>query len=114
MTYHSEPIITEVNPPNEEVYENDIDMPVTNDNKKRPSNYVVYRTRWIILSLFVLYSASNSMQWTQYAIIQDIVMDYYGVSGPAVSWTSMVYMITYVPLIFPASYLLDKMVSNFF
>ncbi|KAL0901983.1 hypothetical protein ABMA27_007120 [Loxostege sticticalis] len=70
--------------------------------------YMVTKWRWMILSLFVLFSASNSMQWTQYTIIQDVVTNYYGVSGNLVSWTSMVYMITYVPLIFPASWLLSR------
>ncbi|CAH0724493.1 unnamed protein product, partial [Brenthis ino] len=70
--------------------------------------YTVYRTRWFMLAFFVLYSASNSLQWTQYTIISDIIVKYYGVKSHVVSWTSMVYMITYVPLIFPASWLLDK------
>ncbi|XP_028034143.1 feline leukemia virus subgroup C receptor-related protein 2 isoform X1 [Bombyx mandarina] len=72
------------------------------------ATYTVYKIRWLILTLFVLYSASNSFQWTQYAIIEDTVLSYYGVSSAVVSWTSMVYMITYVPLIFPGSWLLDK------
>ncbi|XP_059058357.1 uncharacterized MFS-type transporter C09D4.1 [Achroia grisella] len=72
------------------------------------SRYRVYYSRWLILCLFVLFSTSNSMQWTQYAIIQDIVVNYYGVPSTLVSWTSMVYMVTYIPLIFPASWLLDK------
>lgn len=76
--------------------------------------YMVTKWRWMILSLFVLFSASNSMQWTQYTIIQDVVTNYYGVSGNLVSWTSMVYMITYVPLIFPASWLLSRTVSKFY
>ncbi|CAK1601581.1 unnamed protein product [Parnassius mnemosyne] len=75
-------------------------------------NYKVYKSRWVMLAFFVLYSASNSLQWTQYTIIQDIVVKYYGVPSMVVSWTSMVYMITYVPLIFPASWLLDKIVSG--
>ncbi|KOB74380.1 Uncharacterized protein OBRU01_09545 [Operophtera brumata] len=74
-------------------------------------SYVVYRRRWLILALFMVYSASNSMQWTQYSIISNVVMAYYGVESTLVSWTSMVYMVTYVPLIMPASWLLDKTVS---
>ncbi|CAH2102993.1 unnamed protein product [Euphydryas editha] len=76
-------------------------------------SYTVFRTRWVMLALFVLYSASNSLQWTQFTIISDIIVRYYGVTSNVVSWTSMVYMITYVPLIFPASWLLDKTVSEF-
>lgn len=70
--------------------------------------YKVTKVRWLMLAMFVSYSASNSMQWTQYTIIQDIVVNYYGVTSNVVSWTAMVYMITYVPLIFPASWFLDK------
>ncbi|KAL6256394.1 hypothetical protein P5V15_012507 [Pogonomyrmex californicus] len=68
----------------------------------------IYKRRWLILILFVLYSASNSMQWIQYSIISSIVTTYYNVSDYAVDMTSMIYMITYIPLILPASYLLDK------
>ncbi|XP_022821449.1 uncharacterized MFS-type transporter C09D4.1 isoform X1 [Spodoptera litura] len=74
----------------------------------RGRDYDVKRKRWLILGMFVIYSASNSMQWTQFTIIQDIIMNYYGVTGNQVSWTSIIYMITYVPLIFPASWFLDK------
>ncbi|CAK1544368.1 unnamed protein product [Leptosia nina] len=70
--------------------------------------YKVCKARWLMLGFFVLYSASNALQWTQYTIISDIVVRYYGVTSNIVSWTSMVYMIAYVPLIFPASWLLDK------
>ncbi|KZC06596.1 Feline leukemia virus subgroup C receptor-related protein 2, partial [Dufourea novaeangliae] len=68
----------------------------------------VYRRRWLILVIFILYSASNAMQWIQYSIIANIVMDYYKVSSFLVDMTSMIFMITYIPFIFPASYLLDK------
>ncbi|XP_045524354.1 uncharacterized MFS-type transporter C09D4.1-like isoform X1 [Pieris brassicae] len=76
--------------------------------KKFPIEYRVYPIRWLVLFIFVLYSASNSMQWIQYSIIQDTVVSYYGVPEIAVYWTSMIYMLAYIPLIFPASYLLDR------
>lgn len=78
----------------------------------RKASYEVSPRRWFILGIFVIYSASNSMQWTQYTIIQDVVMRYYGVSGKQVSWTSMIYMITYIPLILVESWFLDKTVSD--
>ncbi|XP_076666669.1 choline/ethanolamine transporter flvcr2a isoform X2 [Andrena cerasifolii] len=68
----------------------------------------VYKKRWLMLVIFVLYSASNAMQWIQYSIIANIVMKYYNVSSFSVDMTSMIYMITYIPFIFPASYLLDR------
>ena len=72
----------------------------------------VYKRRWLILMIFVLYSASNAMQWIQYSIIANIIMAYYNVSSFLVDMTSMIYMITYIPFIFPASYLLDRFVSS--
>ncbi|KAJ0182814.1 hypothetical protein K1T71_002183 [Dendrolimus kikuchii] len=77
-------------------------------SKKGMTEYAVYPIRWLVLFIFVLASASNSFQWVQYSIIQDAVVKYYGVTSIMVYWTSMVYMITYIPLIFPASWLLDK------
>lgn len=71
----------------------------------------VYKRRWLILIIFVLYSASNSMQWIQYSIIANIVTMYYNVSTFSVDMTSMIFMITYIPFIFPASFVLDKFVS---
>lgn len=73
--------------------------------------YEPTKYRWVILCIFVIYSASNSMQWTQYTIISNIVVAYYGVNSKLVTWTSMIYMVSYVPLIFPGSWLLDKTVS---
>ncbi|XP_043255366.1 feline leukemia virus subgroup C receptor-related protein 2-like isoform X2 [Colletes gigas] len=68
----------------------------------------IYKRRWLILMIFVLYSASNAMQWIQYSIISNIVSSFYNVPSLAVDMTSMIFMITYIPFIFPASYLLDK------
>jgi hypothetical protein len=36
---------------------------------------------------------------------------YYGVDSQTVNWTSLVYMVVYVPLIFPGAWIMDKMVS---
>ncbi|KAK9307252.1 hypothetical protein QLX08_002293 [Tetragonisca angustula] len=84
----------------------------TNQHSDQPLSQIietkVYKRRWLILMIFVLYSASNAMQWIQYSIIANIVMAYYNVSSFLVDMTSMIYMITYIPFIFPASYLLDR------
>ncbi|KAF7996263.1 hypothetical protein HCN44_001895 [Aphidius gifuensis] len=68
----------------------------------------IYPMRWAVLAIFVFYSASNAAQWIQYSIIPDVVKKHYGVSDLTVDMTSMIYMITYIPFIFPASYFLDK------
>ncbi|XP_046430582.1 uncharacterized MFS-type transporter C09D4.1 isoform X1 [Neodiprion virginianus] len=74
-----------------------------------PPETKLYKKRWAILGIFVFYSASNAMQWIQYSIIANIVMKYYDVTDEAVNWTSLIYMVLYIPFIFPASYLLDKL-----
>ncbi|OQV22451.1 Feline leukemia virus subgroup C receptor-related protein 1 [Hypsibius exemplaris] len=70
-----------------------------------------YRTtprRWIMLTVFALYSMSNAFQWISYGIISDKIALFYGVGTLAVDWLSMIYMLTYIPLVFPAMWLLDK------
>ena len=86
---------------------------LTEENKAEANTeeYTVYSLRWVMLAMFVLYSASNAFQWTQLVIITSILEKYYGVSTLAVYWTSMIYMVLYIPLIFPASWLLDKKVT---
>jgi FLVCR family feline leukemia virus subgroup C receptor-related protein len=77
-----------------------------------PGRLRASRLRWLILALFVFYSASNAFQWTQLVIISSILVRYYDVSMLAVSWTSIIYMVTYIPLIFPASWFLQKKVMS--
>ncbi|XP_019867522.2 uncharacterized MFS-type transporter C09D4.1 [Aethina tumida] len=69
----------------------------------------VYKTRWLILGIFVLFSASNALQWIQYSIITSTITKYYNISTTWVDWTSMIYMVLYIPFIFPGSYILEKL-----
>ncbi|EAA11941.4 feline leukemia virus subgroup C receptor-related protein 2 [Anopheles arabiensis] len=69
----------------------------------------MYSRRWLVLAIFVMYSASNALQWIQYSIIANIVQRYYNITSTWVDWTSMIFMILYIPLIFPASWILDKL-----
>ncbi|XP_020570311.1 feline leukemia virus subgroup C receptor-related protein 2 isoform X2 [Oryzias latipes] len=68
----------------------------------------LYRRRWFIVLLFSSYSLCNSYQWIQYGIINNIFMKFYGVETFTIDWMSMIYMLTYIPLIFPVTWLLDK------
>lgn len=74
-----------------------------------PGEFKVYKRRWLVLAIFVMYSASNALQWIQYSIIANIVQRYYNITSTWVDWTSMIFMILYIPLIFPASWILDKL-----
>ncbi|TNN82634.1 Feline leukemia virus subgroup C receptor-related protein 2 [Liparis tanakae] len=68
----------------------------------------LYRRRWMIVLLFSAYSLCNSFQWIQYGIINNIFMKFYSVDAFTIDWMSMIYMLTYIPFIFPVTWLLDK------
>lgn len=68
----------------------------------------LYRRRFAVLAVFSLYSLVNAFQWIQYSIITNVFTRFYGVSTGQVDWLSIAYMLTYVPLIFPATWLLDR------
>ncbi|XP_031194604.1 feline leukemia virus subgroup C receptor-related protein 1 [Mastomys coucha] len=63
--------------------------------------------RFVVLLIFSLYSLVNAFQWIQYSSISNVFEAFYGVSPLHINWLSMVYMVAYVPLIFPATWLLD-------
>lgn len=95
--------------------------PILPTTEKDPSEYNsshprVYKRRWMIVFLFAFYSLSNAYQWIHLNIIGDVILKYYNASMPAdqfqketaLDWLSMLYMLAYIPLIFPATWLLDK------
>uniref|UniRef100_A0A3B3BRJ9 FLVCR choline and heme transporter 1 n=1 Tax=Oryzias melastigma TaxID=30732 RepID=A0A3B3BRJ9_ORYME len=68
----------------------------------------LYLRRFAVLTVFSLCSLVNAFQWIHYSIITNVFMEYYGVTSDKVDWLSIVYMVAYVPLIFPATWLLDR------
>jgi FLVCR family feline leukemia virus subgroup C receptor-related protein len=72
----------------------------------------VYKRRWLILLIFVLFCIVSTSQWTQYAIINNIVIRYYNVESVYVEWTAVIYMAVYVPAIIPALIFLEKKVCT--
>ena len=70
----------------------------------------IYRRRWLMLGIFVFVSMINAFQWIQFSIITDVIVKYYQVTNDDVNWTSLVYMIVYIPLIFPGAWIMDRLV----
>jgi len=76
----------------------------------------LYARRWFIVILFASYSMTNSYQWIHLNIIFDKITLFYNESLPtsqygkdvAIDWLSMIYMLSYIPLILPTSWLLDR------
>ncbi|XP_013365583.1 PREDICTED: feline leukemia virus subgroup C receptor-related protein 2 isoform X2 [Chinchilla lanigera] len=68
----------------------------------------VSRRRWAVVLVFSCYSMCNAFQWIQYGSINNIFMNFYGVSSFAIDWLSMCYMLTYIVLLLPVAWLLEK------
>lgn len=89
------------------------DAPSKDVNSSKPR---VFKRRWLMVFLFMFYSLSNAYQWIHLNIIANVIIRYYNESLPenefqrntTVDWLSMIYMLAYIPLIFPATWLLDK------
>ena len=79
-------------------------------NEEERVGWKLYHRRWFMLFIFVCFSAGNSFQWIQYSIIANLITKYYNVESSLVDWTSIVYMVAYIVLIFPASHFMEKMV----
>lgn len=93
---------------NDNTYYSKTDAEVNFEHRYTTPETRLYKKRWVIVCLFSSYSLCNSYQWIQYGIINNIFMRFYGVDSFTIDWMSMIYMLTYIPLIFPVSWLLDK------
>ncbi|RPI31066.1 MAG: MFS transporter, partial [Actinomycetota bacterium] len=70
--------------------------------------YRVYRYRWVVLAATMGVNLTIQMLWISYAPITDDATRYYGVSTLAIGLLSMVFMIAFIPLSLPASWLIDR------
>ncbi|CAN9507384.1 unnamed protein product [Ophioblennius macclurei] len=83
----------------------DTDTQTQTQTQTQPTR--LYKRRWLIVLLFSCYSLSNSYQWIQYGIIGNIFTKFYDVDDFTIDWMSMIYMLTYIPFVFPVTWLLD-------
>ena len=69
--------------------------------------YKVYGYRWIMLLVFMLAIAINQLNWITFAAITSDAVDFYGVPDLSIGLLSMVFMIVYIFISFPASWIID-------
>lgn len=69
--------------------------------------YKTYSYRWIVLGVFMLVVAINQLSWITFAAITGDSVRFYGVSDLAIGMLSMSFMIVYILVSFPASWLID-------
>lgn len=73
----------------------------------RDGDFQVYRYRWVVLAAFMLATATNQLLWITFAPITSQATAYYGVSDLDVGMLSMSFMIVYVVISIPASWVID-------
>ena len=70
-------------------------------------NYKVYRYRWVVLAVFMGVIAVNQLAWITFAPITGVAAKYYGVSDLSIGLLSMSFMIVYIFVSIPASWVID-------
>ena len=72
------------------------------------STFKVYRIRWAMLSVYMLMIAANQLLWITFAPITGDATKYYSVSDLQIGILSMCFMIVYIAVSIPASWIIDK------
>jgi MFS family permease len=70
-------------------------------------NFTIYRYRWVMLLVFMLVVAINQLLWITFAPITSDAAKFYGVSDLSIGLLSMVFMIVYIVVSIPASWVID-------
>jgi MFS family permease len=72
------------------------------------ATYRVYPYRWAVLGSFMLVNLVMQALWIDFSPIMRDAAAYYGVSELAIGFLAMLFMIVFVPLSIPASWVIDR------
>lgn len=70
--------------------------------------YRLFGYRWVVLAAFMFINLTIQMLWITFAPITGPAAAYYGVSDLKIGMLSMVFMIAYIPLSIPVSWVIDS------
>jgi len=70
-------------------------------------SFKVYKYRWLMLSVYMFIIAVNQLLWITFAPITADATQYYGVSDIQIGILSASFMIVYIVVSFPASWVID-------
>jgi len=73
------------------------------------NTYRVYPYRWVILGVFMLINLTIQTLWICFAPITGAAAQFYGVSDLQIGLLAMLFMIIYVPLSLPVSWMIDTL-----
>lgn len=63
--------------------------------------------RWVVLSVYILITVIIEIQWLAFASISSVAQDYYQSTALGIDFLSMVYMLVFLVMSIPASFVLD-------
>lgn len=69
----------------------------------------VYPYRWVVLSLYILITVIIEIQWLTFASVSSIAQEFYQTTALRIDFLSMIYMIVFIVMSIPASYILDTL-----
>lgn len=71
-------------------------------------DFKIYGYRWVVLMAFMFVIAINQILWITFAPITSSATAFYGVSDLSIGLLSMCFMIVYIVVSIPASWVIDK------
>jgi MFS family permease len=71
------------------------------------SSFRVYGYRWVVLAVFMFINVTIQMLWISYSPITGPAAAYYGVTDLKIGLLSMMFMIAFIPLSIPVSWIID-------
>ncbi len=73
----------------------------------QPASYRLYPYRWVVLGVFMFINLTIQILWIAYAPITGPAARFYGVSDLQIGLLAMSFMIAFIPLSIPVSWLID-------
>jgi MFS family permease len=70
-------------------------------------DYRLYGYRWVVLGVFMFINLTIQMLWIAYAPITGPAATFYGVTDQQIGFFSMSFMIAFIPLSIPVSWMID-------
>ena len=70
-------------------------------------NYKLYGYRWVVLGVFMFINLTIQMLWITYAPITGPAAEFYGVNDLQIGFLAMTFMIAFIPLSIPVSWVID-------
>jgi len=73
----------------------------------KEDNFKVYGYRWVMLVAFMFIVVVNQLLWITFASITTDAVKFYGVSDLSIGLLSMIFMVVYIVISIPASWVID-------